>query len=490
MGKKSSPPPPPAPPPPKETAAAQTSTNIGTAIAQQALNNVNQVTPGGSLTYSQSGSHTYTDPGTGQTHVIPTYTATQTLSPENQRIQNKTEEAQLNFSTLAADQSARLKGLLGRPVDASTLPERGEAEAIRQTNLQRVGQGPVLQTELGEVGDVQRHIADAGPITRTYGTDFSKDRQRVEDALMARMSPRLEQDRQRLESRLASQGIRMGSDAYQSAMDDFSRQTNDARFGAILNAGQEQSRLTGLAASRANFENAAQAQAFKQNAANAQLNNSAQSQAFQQESERVGQRNDALQQMHRNRAQGIGMDNQTATQEVNADIARFDAMNNARNQALQERFALRNQPINEITALMSGSQVTQPSFITPQTAQLATTDTAGIQAGYDNAMNNRYARLMANRGQNMGLAGSLFGGLAGLGGAAIMASDKRVKKDIKRVGKTNDGQPIYTFRYKDSDGIQMGLMAQDVEKKTPEAVIERPDGIKMVNYDLALKGAK
>lgn len=366
MGKKSSPPPPPAPPPPKETAAAQTSTNIGTAIAQQALNNVNQVTPGGSLTYSQSGSHTYTDPGTYQTHVIPTYTATQTLSPENQRIQNKTEEAQLNFSTLAADQSARLKGLLGRPVDASTLPESGDADAIRQTNLQRVGQGPVLQTELGDVGDVQRHIADAGPITRTYGTDFSKDRQRVEDALMARMSPRLEQDRQRLESRLASQGIRIGSDAYQSAMDDFSRQTNDARFGAILNAGQEQSRLTGLAASRANFENAAQAQAFKQNAANAQLNNSAQSQAFQQESERVGQRNDALQQMHRNRAQGIGMDNQTTTQEVNADIARFDAMNNARNQALQERFALRNQPINEITALMSGSQVTQPSFITPR----------------------------------------------------------------------------------------------------------------------------
>lgn len=90
----------------------------------------------------------------------------------------------------------------------------------------------------------------------------------------------------------------------------------------------------------------------------------------------------------------------------------------------------------------------------------------------------------------MGLAGSLFGGLAGLGGAAIMASDRRVKKDIKKVGKTNDGQPIYTFRYKDSDGIQMGLMAQDVEKKKPEAVIERPDGIKMVNYDLALKGAK
>ena len=167
MGKKSSPPPPPAPPAPKETAAAQTSTNIGTAIAQQALNNVNQVTPDGSLTFSQSGSHTYRDPGTGQTHVIPTYTATQTLSPEQEQIRSNTNQAQINFSQLASDQSARLNGFLDRPVNTGSLPDRGDISSI---------QNPTFSG-----------LNTPGDINQTYNTDFSEDRQRVEDAIMGRM---------------------------------------------------------------------------------------------------------------------------------------------------------------------------------------------------------------------------------------------------------------------------------------------------------------
>ena len=54
MGK----PKPPEPPDPKETGAAATGTNIGTAIANNAMGMVNQVTPDGSLTYGQSGTHT------------------------------------------------------------------------------------------------------------------------------------------------------------------------------------------------------------------------------------------------------------------------------------------------------------------------------------------------------------------------------------------------------------------------------------------------
>ena len=476
MGK----PKPPKPADPKETGAAQTATNIGTAIAQQNLNNVNQITPDGSLTYNQTGTYRYVDPLDGKVHNIPTYTATQTLSPEQQAIRDQNNRASLNLSRLGADQSARLNDLLSRPVDTNSLPARGDAYSIRQTNLQRVGYGPGLQTQLGDVGQVQRQIADSGPVTRTYGTNFSQDRQRVENALMDRMNPRLEQDRKRLESRLASQGIRIGSEAYNSAMDDYSRQTNDARLGAILNAGQEQSRLAGLEAARAGFENAAQAQVFGQNAANAQLANNAQAQAFQQEAARAGFRNDGLQQMHQNRTQGIGMDNQAAVQETNADIARFNAANDARNQALQEQFAVRNQPINEITALMSGSQVQNPNFITPNTAQLATTDFAGIQANYDNLRQRQYEQQVAQ-------SNSLFGGILGFGAALL--SDERAKKDIKKVGETNDGQNIYQYRYKSGGPIQMGLMAQEVEKKKPKAVAD-VGGIKMVDYGKALKGAR
>lgn len=60
-------------------------------------------------------------------------------------------------------------------------------------------------------------------------------------------------------------------------------------------------------------------------------------------------------------------------------------------------------------------------------------------------------------------------------------SDRRVKKDIKKVGKTDDGLPIYTYKYKGQNKTQMGVMAQDVEKKKPGAVHE-VGGIKMVNY--------
>ena len=432
MGKKSSPPAPPAPPappPPKEMAAAQTATNIGTAIAQQALSNVNQVTPDGSLTFAQTGSHTYTDPGTGKRHVIPTYTATQTLSPEQQKIHDQTNQAQINFSKLASDQSARLNGLLDRPVDTDTLPDRGDLNTVSAPTFAGPG--------------------DAGQITQTYNTDFSEDRQRVEDALMGRMQGRLDRDKQALESRLASQGIRMGSEAYQAAMEDHGRQVNDARMGAILAGGQEQSRLTGLEAARAGFENTAQSQAFSQDMAKTQFNNA----------------------------------NQTAR--FNADLTRVNAHDQRRNQVLQEQLALRNQPINEITALMSGSQVTQPNFINPQTAQLATTDFAGIQAGYNNAMHNRHAAQLQAHNAAANRSSNLFGGMLGLGANLLMASDRRVKTDVKKVGTTNDGQNIYRFRYKSGGPIQMGLMAQEVQKKKPEAVAE-VEGVKMVDYGKAL----
>jgi len=72
-----------------------------------------------------------------------------------------------------------------------------------------------------------------------------------------------------------------------------------------------------------------------------------------------------------------------------------------------------------------------------------------------------------------------------LGTAAMLVavSDRRAKTDIKQVGKTNMGLPIYTFKYKGDDMTQMGVMAQDVEKENPRAVKEI-NGLKTVNYAL------
>jgi hypothetical protein len=56
------------------------------------------------------------------------------------------------------------------------------------------------------------------------------------------------------------------------------------------------------------------------------------------------------------------------------------------------------------------------------------------------------------------------------------------------VGKMN-GQNVVKFEYKKGfgkRGIQLGLIAQDVEKKTPEAVYTTPSGLKKVDYAKAI----
>lgn len=80
--------------------------------------------------------------------------------------------------------------------------------------------------------------------------------------------------------------------------------------------------------------------------------------------------------------------------------------------------------------------------------------------------------------------------IAGLAGTALSAfSDERVKENIKPIGETFDGQPIYKYNMIGSPQTQIGLMAQDVERHTPEAV-GSVHGIKTVNYDRATKGAE
>ena len=82
--------------------------------------------------------------------------------------------------------------------------------------------------------------------------------------------------------------------------------------------------------------------------------------------------------------------------------------------------------------------------------------------------------------------GQAFGTALSL--ASLPWSDKRLKEDIQEVGKTFDGQPIYSFKYKGDDKTQIGLMAQDVEKKHPEAV-GLAGGYKTVDYAKATEDA-
>ena len=61
-------------------------------------------------------------------------------------------------------------------------------------------------------------------------------------------------------------------------------------------------------------------------------------------------------------------------------------------------------------------------------------------------------------------------------------SDVRLKTDISEVGTTVHGLPLYQFRYLDGTGPFEGVMAQDVLKVRPDAVLTGEDGFYRVDY--------
>jgi len=87
------------------------------------------------------------------------------------------------------------------------------------------------------------------------------------------------------------------------------------------------------------------------------------------------------------------------------------------------------------------------------------------------------------------IGGSILGGLLGLGSKLLPFSDERLKENVAKVGELYDGQNIYRFNYVWDDVPRIGLMADEVADRTPEAVIEHPSGYKMVNYDMATSRA-
>jgi len=87
-------------------------------------------------------------------------------------------------------------------------------------------------------------------------------------------------------------------------------------------------------------------------------------------------------------------------------------MLSGRGQALQETYAQRNQPINEIIGLLSGTQVQNPNYQMTQPGRMPITDNAGLINENFNQRMNVYNSQVAQRQ-------ALMGGLFGLAGGLI-----------------------------------------------------------------------
>lgn len=403
----------PDPPNPVATAGAQTGTNVATALANNALQQVNQTTPQGNLTYNQTGNYAFADPMTGAVYNIPQTTATQTLTPMGQLTFDQSQEAQGNLAALSNEQAQRLRAQFGTPFSLAGAPSFGDVSSLTGAPQAQgtfdSGGNPV--TSFADAGQIGSTFGAAPDVQQTYqhGDDFSADRQRIESGLMERLDPSLAQERNKYEQQLDDQGIRYGSPAYENAMRNYSMQANDARLGVIGQAGQEQTRLSQMAQAAGEFQNKAQQQIYEQAKARGEFANTAQQQQYQDLFGRAQFGNAAQQQQFSQNAQQATFGNAALAQNFQQAGTAFNAANAARQQYLDEQFALRNQPINEITALLSGSQVAKPNFLNTGGATIPTTDVAGL-------INKNFDQQMAVQNQQTATANNIIGGLFGFAG--------------------------------------------------------------------------
>jgi hypothetical protein len=127
----------------------------------------------------------------------------------------------------------------------------------------------------------------------------------------------------------------------------------------------------------------------------------------------------------------------------------------------------------------------------------ATTATAASGATA-NASNLLSSIGNAQAAGTMGAANAWASGLNNISNYAMLygmrsgqpGSDIRMKENIEAIGWLPNGLPVYSWEYKPEfkddeycgHGKFVGVMAHEVEKVIPDAVITRSDGFKMVDY--------
>ena len=369
-----------------------------------------------------NGSLTYSyNPSSGHTlpdgTFIPQTTATTTLSPEQQKLYDQNAQISTSLNGLAQKGVGFVDQATSHPLTA------GQFGGV-QTSLP----GQPLQTAY-----------DYSHVSKIPGMDdFGKQRDDVTAALMSRMQPQLDAARASRENHLANQGIMSGSEAYGTEQRYLGQNENDARMQALLAGSQEQGRLFGQGMD---------------------AHNSGISDA---------------------RSQG-DFNNQSKSAMFGQGLSSGQFANQAQQQAIQEADYFKNQPLNMLNALRSGNQVSMPQF--GSVAGGSQVAAAPVYA----ATNDMYQAQNAQYNTQMQGYGALMGGLGQIGGAAMhfipgfQASDRRLKKNIKKLGKAISGLGIYSYNYIVDAKPHFGYMADEVEKLFPDAV-RYVDGYAQVDY--------
>lgn len=192
--------------------------------------------------------------------------------------------------------------------------------------------------------------------------------------------------------------------------------------------------------------------------------------------------------------QGIPMGSEAYDREVeNFRRSKDDALSRASTDALtagySQAIGTRQQNLNEVAQALGGSQ------LTPVGSAGQPVDTANAYANQQAGINRQYQGDLA--GYNAGVSGnnSMMGGLFSLGAAAlpklITMSDRRLKRDITLVGELLPGVGWYSYHYvwdKLDAPRRNGVMADELERVVPDAVLYDPMGYAMVDYGRLFAG--
>ena len=164
---------------PDYTGAAQQTAqgNLDAARVATAANRVNQVNPYGSLNYSVTGADPYGN---------PTWTATTSLSPDQQELYNYDIASSKGLGQLQQKGLGYVSNMIDKPFSTSMLPQVG---------------------------------INAG--------------EKYEDAIMRRLQPTTSQEQKSFDAQMANQGIPVGSEAYTNAKRAFDARQNDRLVAAI-----------------------------------------------------------------------------------------------------------------------------------------------------------------------------------------------------------------------------------------------------------------
>lgn len=384
----------PSPPPAPDYAAAareQGVANQQAGMQTAVLSNPNIISPYGNqtVTYDMAGGYQGT----------PQPTITQTLTPEAQATLEAQQRVQRALAGLGEQSIGTAQNIMGTPFQYS---------------------GPDIQTSLG-----QQVAPNFGPSAGQYGLagGFNADpygnlrtsadmsgvaRMPVnagttgQQAIMSRLEPQLERRSNALRQNLANQGITPGSEAYKTAMLDEAQAQNDLLSQAALQG-------IGL-------DMSANQQGYGQAMGQAALYNQAMGQGFGQGMSAQQLANQAIAQNYGQGLQSAGLYNQAAAQGYNQNLGTAQFANQAAAQRLQQELGLYNIPLNQITALMSGSQIQMPQFQQytggGQIGAAPLAQAATNQGNYNTAAYNAQMQAL----------GGLYGGLGSLAGGALGGS--------------------------------------------------------------------